>query len=1667
MTSTYPNNNNNNKTRVAKSTKTIQKETVSSSIYNEYILPKLMHKYKHAKSKKQSRKMRDDMKTRTTGARFELQSRDEQNTRMWKWIDKYFSCYTPAQIKEKSDYVSKIIEDISILIRGIVFANTRADYAVAIVTYTKLRIDGPLFTPENLAAVTGMFNEHFNKLLEFFDHLFGGDDVQSSDGVFASVRSYLDKYEEVRNAPVFKKLHKFVMYALSLSLFDKAGLSFDSLSYSKLEAEAIRRKHFVGPDLVHTIADTLLFLCERGQQCIRTGSMEPIYHSGERYEKWFDRAQELMRQSLFLSNPEPHGIDRFGFLADLLEAIEQGEAIYKHAVRLGETEKKVVKKLLSDLIMVRCNETTKRSALKSRKAPFAVLLYGGSSVAKSLFSDLLFSHYGTLFNLPKGAEFKYTRNANEPHWNGFNSAQWGVCLDDIAYMKPAAAMGGDPSVMEMLQVVNNVAFVPAQADLPDKGKTPMRARLVIATTNTEHINAHAYFSCPLAIQRRLPYIIDIKPKPQFARGCMIDSDKLPEVAEGDYPDFWLIEVKKIVPKGTNREGQMAVTEKIESFGSIYAFIAWFSKVAQEHEKTQTRAMDCGDTIRMATLCETCFIPEAHCVCEQIQARDSHCDVRRVRRSSRGRSRVRRVPEYRGHWSPAPKLVLVPGDGGGLAWEELPPLIDENSDFYESSPEREISRSAPVLRDGVYRAAPSPSPPLSPEPPVGIASDEYFDVLENSMQQNLEEAYKKGWIDYWFTHLIRIGMFFFLEYTIFREGMTWLYSFPICKRLFWYFCAKRINNTRMMRYFFQRMGTRIQGKIGHIPMMAFIAAAITTGVVAYKAGQMVYRCFGKVSNLTPESVELPPEIPEERAPVPCGVERVNVWRKDSYQTTSFDVDAMNTSYLAFPIQEVQNMLLRNCVTFISHFEKTMGGTVVQTRRPTRATCVAGHVYMCNNHGIPDTDAFDLEIIACAAADGVTTNIRCRMTQADVRRFPESDLAFVRIRNLPPKKTLIRLFSKASLSGGLKGTYLSRLANGEVSRKNVAALKKHDGVVCEQLATTLDTWFGSVDEPTTNGDCGSLLLADSAFGPVILGIHYLGSALEKRVGAIAVTCDMVAAGINAFDDITVQAGEPLLSAPSVERALGELHYKSPVRFFPEGSAAVYGSFTGFRPKHKSSVCPTLICESMKSRGVTVAFGPPVMEGWEPWHIALQDMLHPVVNIRSDILQACVSNFTKDILDGLDDESLSQVHVYDDDTAVNGATGVAYVDKINRGTSAGNPWKKSKKYFMKAACPRGTLLDPVDVDEEIMDRVRVCEAKYKAGERYMPVFCAHLKDEGTKFAKIKAKKTRVFTGAPFCWTIVVRKYLLSVVRVVQNNRFLFESAPGTVAQSLEWQQIRTYLTKHGDDRLIAGDYGSFDKSMPPCVILAAFDIVSSICRAAGYSDDALAVVSGIAADTAFPLVDFNGDLIEFFGSNPSGHPLTVIINGLANALYMRYCYAILSPAGECSNFKRDVSLMTYGDDNAMGVSKDASFFNHTAIQGVLARVGIKYTMADKESASVPYINIADVSFLKRFWRFDKEVGAYLCPLEETSIEKMLTVCVKSKTITMEEQAIAVIETAVREYFFYGRARFELESQKLREVMMENHLEIYVQESTFPSWDQLRLDFWANSNHIKLDAF
>lgn len=253
-----------------------------------------------------------------------------------------------------------------------------------------------------------------------------------------------------------------------------------------------------------------------------------------------------------------------------------------------------------------------------------------------------------------------------------------------------------------------------------------------------------------------------------------------------------------------------------------------------------------------------------------------------------------------------------------------------------------------------------------------------------------------------------------------------------------------------------------------------------------------------------------------------------------------------------------------------------------------------------------------------------------------------------------------------------------------------------------------------------------------------------------------------------------------------------------------------------------------------------------------------------------------------------------------------------------------------------------------------------------------------------------------------------------------------------------------------------------MSSTIILAAFDIIFAICERAGYTYEQLQVVRGIAYDTAFPHVDYNGDLVAFYGSNPSGHSLTVIINGLVNALYMRYCFEKLG--GDSSKFKENVKLMTYGDDNIMTVREGCDFFNHTAIQKVLADADITYTMAEKDAASVPFITIDQASFLKREWRWDEDVGAYMAPLDSTSFDKMLTTRVATKIVTPQCHSIDVIGSAIREYFFYGKEIFEQKSLMFHDIVNECGLSIYVKDSTFPTWDQLYDNFWSNSQHVHL---
>nr|UBJ26105.1 hypothetical protein [Sichuan mosquito picorna-like virus] len=1441
------------------------------------------------------------------------------------------SYYLMKQLEGKSidpEFVPKLMEDIMFFIKHLCKAKTLEDYWLAFAMFLKFRSDKAVFTSANIMA-----------FIEYFKSLFTQEEmeVQSMEGLFSTVSGMLGTLDELKKSPLFAKLYKLALYAMTFSVFEKLGLTFNLFNFSKFEEAAIREEMNGSPTFVITMIRSLIFVCERGYQCLMTGSFEPIFHSGSSYEKWYNDAMELKRRAKLLVCPEAHGFTEFDFRMELDSHIAKGQSINKHAVRMNSYERKMINSVLNDLIMIRDENTTKRAAQKERKAPFSVLLYGGSSIGKTTLTDMLFLQYGKIFNLPTESEYKYTRNPNAEFWDGFTTAQWFVIMDDVAFMNPTiASAGGDPTVMETIQTNNRVAFVPNQASLEDKGRTPFKARCIVATTNCEHLNAHSYFQTPLAMQRRFPFIIDAKVKDIYAKDtCMLDSS-VAKMEHGQWPNWWDFEIKRPVPVPGERHGQRAVIETVCTFDDVNDFLAWFSREAKKHDRIQDIIEASSNKMSDYEVCQECFYLIDKCKCFDVQSKIWSGAMRLVKKAT------------------ATTLI------GAMQTRAFTQMMRQ---------------------PGVVRAITS-----------AIVNDEPVQINDEDFDENQTSSWSQR---------------------------------------------------------FKALGDKIQQHIGYPELLGLTVLACTTILASYK-------CYKYLDAMLSSPLEgtVQTSVNIGRKPVATNDEKPNVWFKDTYEVSSYDVSQKAMSLVNKTRDDIVTMLKTNVICIVANFQRD-GQNLFQEGR---ALCIGGHIYVTNNHNLACDGEIQLRIITHKVSNGVSENIITKLTQASINRLPNSDLCYFTLDCLPARRDLSDLFISERNKSVMKGFMLGRDKMGNVTVNHLDNITKQGGIKVSHVHIS-EHWLCFPKTPTIVGECGAVYIAETPMGPQILGLHVLGNDINSA--STVLTIEMVQKIRSKFDRPIVEPAAPLISSESAPRSLTDLSQKSPFRYLEAGTAAVYGSFEGFRVTHKSNVRPTCIQKAVLEEGYEIKHGAPVMRGWQPWRVAAQDMVSPVTQLDEDLIKQCTQSFYNDIMAGISEESLKEVHVYDDKTALNGAPGVAYVDKMNRNTSMGAPWNKGKKNFLIELPADDEYQNAVEFTPEIKERINTIIAGYEQGHRYMPVFKGQLKDEALPFRKIVAGKTRVFTGAPGDWSFVVRKYLLSVIRLIQNNRFVFETAVGVNATSTQWGALREYLTQFGEDNMIAGDYGRFDKTMPPCIILAAYDIIRSICKAAGYSDKELLVVQCIAEDTAYPMVDFNGDLAQFYGSNPSGHPLTVIVNSLANSLYMRYCYAKLSPDKSCFNFKRDVALMTYGDDNVMGVSKNAPFFNHTMIQNTLALSGITYTMADKEAESIPYIHISQISFLKRFWVWDSDVGAYLAPLEEASISKSLTMGVASKTLCAEAQAIAIMTSAQSEYFMYGKDVFEDKTNMLKRIARKSNIEMYIKDNTFPSWDELKSRFWQNSQN------
>jgi hypothetical protein len=731
------------------------------------------------------------------------------------------------------------------------------------------------------------------------------------------------------------------------------------------------------------------------------------------------------------------------------------------------------------------------------------------------------------------------------------------------------------------------------------------------------------------------------------------------------------------------------------------------------------------------------------------------------------------------------------------------------------------------------------------------------------------------------------------------------------------------------------------------------------------------------------------------PLPDIHQRKEVWKKPTYDLSPIELGTRTTSWAQM-----------DQATVLAHLSQNLGRiNVLKSERIVSRNSVLfiqSHIALTTKHAFKD---FPVEIEICFSTKAINVNHSMMLYEKDLHLVGE-DVVLFWYPHTPPMKDFVELLTNVPCQGLFK-TVLTRL-DVDYQLDLSYATTMYDRVAdLNRAEYEYMAYKCMFEKETRKGDCGSPLMWFSHKGPILLGVHALGN---NRIGSSSfVNRDIVKDKIklvlpfSSFDKGTLFTLD--------NQALIEVHSKAPVNFVEGGRAVVFGTVPKRVVRPKTNIVFSLLHKPLCDRGFNTSFEiPRDLHTWKPWHIGIVKRLgkeDPYFEAREYKLAA--ESYLDKIKDVKFDPYIADMH-----TAINGADGVAHINPLDFNTSTGYPYNVGKKKMCHGE-PGNRVFDQVIMDE--IARVITC---YTERRRYNPVFTGAVKDEVVSALKNEIGKYRVFMGSPVAWAVVVRMAFLWVVKPIQENGFLFEVAAGMNHTSPLWQVFYDYLMQH-DGNIIAGDYGGFDTNDDVLVAWYAFYILIETGKKHGASPIHILLMEGVASDVIYNVSIFWCVLIMLFGCTVSGFPLTLIFNSLKNSLYMRCAYLNINPAKECLTFNQFVSLMTLGDDNAMGVSREIPWFNHTSIAQVLSSVGVEYTMAEKDADSVPYISISETTFVKRTFRYDEDFGCIVCPIAEESIFKSLHFRDLKSPLSSEDHALTVLAGSLREKAYYGRSFFE----------------------------------------------
>lgn len=1485
------------------------------------------------------------------------------------------------------DFVVRHIESAIFLAIGVARSRDWIDILVALGNYIKNHSKQSFFAT-------------FSDVLA---HVVGDKQLDTPHGF-----SFTSIYDQMRGHQEIGMIWKLITIATSVAACHAVSVDWEK-SHFQLIMDNVNTQTFNITTVLDCVVHSLDWLVSTGIACFRKRSLEPLLFSNQHAQRVNDEYMKVTRwhEEVRYGSAESKGGPSVN------EHSARVDSVYDDYVDMMKTTnntfmKRWLEGRVKELLQWKQDCSAMLNASTMRERPIAFSIFGSSGVGKSTVSPLIMNSSLAAMGHSTESQYQATVNENDKYDSTIKSNTLGVFLDDIGNTK-SKFMSNAPTE-RVIAMCNNIAVGLVKADLNEKGKMFHNEKVLICTTNVKDLQAPIYSNEPASILRRMYHITQsVKPQYCVSGGTSLNTnhpDLAAAAASNTVADVWEFTVERVYPMNGVSVWEI-LTEDLGNGPALMQninitdLLKLVIKLSKRHKAEQSQVLQLAQTVQKAKCCKHCCMPSQQmCICVAPAQYEPHAEemISRITTHAVG-SVIRNFNPFRNFWFLLTFRFWIGKSFESMATRELTRFL-----------QREVGVRAENM--------------LWTYMPSWLYNQRGMQLLRTFSHSAVFRHSRISKTCMWIVRVLflvsllksqSLGLLMFLLLMM-GELITWRMRYTTYQR-----AMDEFQNRR------DALTTYAQ-TVRDDPWITS-AAFVSLGLVIL--GVRIYR--NRAHGL---------DDPREVAKAPA-------WDFGWFSSVGKRTKVNPISVSSTPpevIKRVENNIVRMVIE------------AGDTRSSCNAIVVRKSVIVFPKHmivkdkSIPDGPKNEYKedmtfTFTRSSKTGGTWKVQ-HVNRNDLFEVDTSlDLVAMFVPNCPDVRDITSSFVRTPVTGRTLAHMLVRDSDGVMNTYDLTWK-------AETVGTTFKSNLsgGSYVTPgARNGSCCGLIVSNDK-QPAIIGLHIGGNEYIQRGISMTLTSTMLERLYSQMERTEVLSAhgsempDEIMGKKVLEST--EVHTKCTRIKTLESDRAVdvYGS-TKLRAHSKSCVKQSILSEHVEEIcGVPNRWGPPQLEpNWKAYNANLEIFSQPAHTFPRSLLNKAKNDYLRDLIPLVHKyqkimPEKAKIRVLTDEETINGVPGVRFLDPVKMNTSMGAPvfGAKNRQNAVGETVWFDTFLEDIpngdvkvsyrcgEILQEEINRLETC---WLRGERGYPITSATLKDEPTPVDK---DKVRVFQCAPMALSFHIRKYFLSIAAFLHNNPLVAETAVGVNAFGKDWQELMEHVRKYayekdGEIQLCGWDYKSYDVRMNSQLTRKAWQIFIDLAQMTGYDETSLTIMRNMIVDITHPLIDFNGTLLMSFNMNTSGNNMTVDVNGVVGSLLVRMFVLTEYPD---VNVRDVLSALTYGDDFLGSRKEEYDKITFLGYRSFLRNHGMEITHPAKDGREPEMLQISDADFLKRTSVYLKEICREIGKLSEKSIFKSLHSNLASKNASDQEVAAACIDTALHEWFAFGKDHYEMRREQMQEI-------------------------------------